>query len=61
MGATRVKENKALATEKSKENEALWKWGIKASKAMYVLRTTVEDELLEYIREVAAQRSHGTF
>lgn len=56
MGATRVKENKALATEKSKENEALRKWRIKAGKAMHVLKTVVKDELLEYIREAATPK-----
>ena len=35
----------------STENaEALRKWKIKAGKAMYVLKTTIEDELLERIR-----------
>ena len=37
----------------SAENEVLRKWRIKAGKAMYVLRTSVEEELLEYIREAA--------
>lgn len=55
-GNTKFKENKALAPEKSKENEALWKWCIKAGKAMDVLRGAVEDELLEYIREAATPK-----
>lgn len=32
------------------------KWLIKAGKAMYVLRTAVEDELFKYIREAATPK-----
>ena len=31
--------------------EALRKWRIKASKAIFVLKTTIEEDLLEHIRD----------
>ena len=37
------------STQPPKEVEALRKWKIKAGKAMYVLKTTIEDELLRRI------------
>ncbi|KAH7660820.1 hypothetical protein IHE45_15G019200 [Dioscorea alata] len=55
VGDTKSKEKKALAAEKSKD-EALRKWRIKAGKAMFVLRTAVEDELPEYIRDAATPK-----
>ena len=33
------------------ENEAFRRWNIKAGKAMYVLKTTIDKELVEYIRK----------
>ncbi|XP_057518481.1 uncharacterized protein LOC130799401 [Amaranthus tricolor] len=33
------------------ENEAFRRWNIKADKAMYVLKTTIDKELVEYIRK----------
>ena len=50
-GDSKSKKMKALAAEKSKENEVLQKWSIKVSKAMYELRTAVKNDLLKYIRE----------
>jgi gag-polypeptide of LTR copia-type len=41
---------------KEKHAETLRKWRIKAGKAMYVLCTAVEDELLEYIREASTPK-----
>ncbi|RLM64684.1 uncharacterized protein C2845_PM16G13990 [Panicum miliaceum] len=39
-------------TPPSKENaEALRKWQIKAGKAMFVLKTTIEEDLVEHIRD----------
>ncbi|XP_057508536.1 uncharacterized protein LOC130791411 [Actinidia eriantha] len=39
------------STQPPKEAEALRKWKIKVGKAMYVLKTTIEDELLGRIRD----------
>jgi Domain of unknown function (DUF4219) len=50
----KVKEKKTLFAEK--HAETLRKWRIKADKTMYVLRTTIEDELLEYIREASISK-----
>lgn len=54
-GDTKLKEKKALAVEKSKD-EVLQKWRIKVGKTMFVLRITVEDELLEYIRKATTPK-----
>ena len=43
--------------EKKTPDEALRKWRIKSGKAMYVLRISVEEELLEYIREAATPKA----
>ena len=32
-------------------NGILWKWKIKASKTMFALKTTVEEEMFEHIRD----------
>lgn len=40
------------------ENDALRKWRIKVGKAMYVLKTTVDKELVEYIRKAETRRLH---
>jgi gag-polypeptide of LTR copia-type/Domain of unknown function (DUF4219) len=50
----KVKEKKTLSAEK--RAETLRKWRIKVGKAMYVLRTAVEDELLKYIREASTPK-----
>lgn len=33
-------------------NEILRKWKIKVGKAMFVLKTTIEEDVLEHIRDV---------
>ena len=47
-------------TEKTpppKENtEALWKWQIKAGKAMFVLKMTIEEDLVEHIRDAETSK-----
>jgi hypothetical protein len=50
----KVKEKKTLFAEK--HADTLRKWRIKSRKTMYVLRTAVEDELLEYIREASTPK-----
>ena len=37
--------------------EPLWKWKIKAGKAMFVLKTTIEDDLLEHIRDAETPKT----
>jgi hypothetical protein len=39
------------SSSKKEGAEALWKWRIKAGKAMFVSKTTIEEDLLEYIRD----------
>ncbi|XXG49380.1 hypothetical protein AAC387_Pa02g3582 [Persea americana] len=40
--------------------EAMRKWRIKAGKAMFILRTTVQKELLEHIRDAnTPKKRHG--
>nr|XP_043639764.1 uncharacterized protein LOC122610872 [Erigeron canadensis] len=38
------------------EHEALRKWRIKSGKAMFVLKTTVEEEVLDHIREAESSK-----
>ena len=38
------------------EAKALRKWKIKAGKAMFAIKTTVEDKMLEHIRKVSLPR-----
>ena len=40
------------------ENGTLRKWKIKAGKAMFALKTTIKEEMLEHIRDVD-RRQHG--
>ena len=39
------------------ENEEFKKWSIKAGKAMYVLKTTIDKELVEYIRKAETPKA----
>ena len=52
-GAEIVPPPKESGDNSSKKDggEALRKWRIKAGKAMFVLKTTIEDDLLEHIRD----------
>ncbi|XP_071742319.1 uncharacterized protein [Rutidosis leptorrhynchoides] len=38
-------------------NEVLRKWKVKAGKAMFVLKTTVDEDVLEHIREAATPKA----
>ena len=33
-------------------DKALWKWKIKAEKALFAIKTSIEEEMLEHIRRV---------
>ena len=52
-GAKIVPPPKESGDNSSKKDgaEALRKWRIKASKAIFVLKTTIEEDLLEHIRD----------
>ena len=52
-GAETVSPPKESGENSSKKDggEALRKWRIKAGKAMFVLKTTIEEDLLEHIRD----------
>nr|TKV95143.1 hypothetical protein SEVIR_9G341700v2 [Setaria viridis] len=39
------------SSSKKERADALRKWRIKANKAMFVLKTTIEEDLLEHIRD----------
>uniref|UniRef100_A0A0A9A6A4 Uncharacterized protein n=1 Tax=Arundo donax TaxID=35708 RepID=A0A0A9A6A4_ARUDO len=44
----------------TKENaEALRKWSIKASKAMFMLNTMIEEDLVEHIRDAETPKGLG--
>ena len=52
-------EQKSDETTKTveEESDALRKWRIKAGKAMYVLKTTIDKELVEYIRKAETPKA----
>jgi len=39
-------------TTPPKNVEAFWKWKIKTGNAMFAIKTSVEEEMFEYIRQV---------
>ena len=57
-GAEIVPPPKESGDNSSKKDgaEALRKWRIKASKAIFVLKTAIEEDLLEYIRDVVPRK-----
>lgn len=40
-------------SQRQRMQMALWKWKIRAGKALFALRTTVEEDILEHIRDVS--------
>ncbi|KAD4385199.1 hypothetical protein E3N88_25367 [Mikania micrantha] len=51
-----VQGHETLQPERETQDGALRKWRIKAGKAMFVLKTTVEEELLDHIKDAASPK-----
>ena len=52
-----IVDSKETASLGEENTEVLGKWQIKAGKTMFVLRTTVQKELLEYVRQATSSKT----